>query len=148
MSKTKKTITVRRQKIKKNHVREKLIFFTILVLILLVIAAFARKLCPYDPDMQDLLLAQKPPSAEHIHGVELHKFDVLQLQTGGQGQGHAVAGQIPGRAVLPVAPPATAASLAWSQGRAFASLTSARWLAHSDSSILFASSYFGTSVVS
>ena len=39
MSKTKKTITVRRQKIKKNHVREKLIFFTILVLILLVIAA-------------------------------------------------------------------------------------------------------------
>ena len=38
MSKTKKTITVRRQKIKKNHVREKLIFFTILVLILLVIA--------------------------------------------------------------------------------------------------------------
>ena len=69
MSKTKKTITVRRQKIKKNHVREKLIFFTILVLILLVIAAFARKLCPYDPDMQDLLLAQKPPSAEHILGT-------------------------------------------------------------------------------
>ena len=51
MSKTKKTVTVRRQKIKKNHVREKLIFFTILVLILLVIAAFARKLCPYDLDM-------------------------------------------------------------------------------------------------
>lgn len=67
MSKTKKTITVRRQKIKKNHVREKLIFFTILVLILLVIAAFARKLCPYDPDMQDLLLAQKPPSTRIIY---------------------------------------------------------------------------------
>ncbi len=63
MSKTKKTITVRRQKIKKNHVREKLIFFTILVLILLVIAAFARKLCPYDPDMQDLLAGAE--TAQH-----------------------------------------------------------------------------------
>ena len=77
MSKTKKTITVRRQKIKKNHVREKLIFFTILVLILLVIAAFARKLCPYDPDMQDLLLAQKPPSAEHILGTDRYGRDML-----------------------------------------------------------------------
>ena len=77
MSKTKKTITVRRQKIKKNHVREKLIFFTILVLILLVMAAFARKLCPYDPDMQDLLLAQKPPSAEHILGTDRYGRDML-----------------------------------------------------------------------
>ena len=77
MSKTKKTVTVRRQKIKKNHVREKLIFFTILVLILLVIAAFARKLCPYDPDMQDLLLAQKPPSAEHILGTDRYGRDML-----------------------------------------------------------------------
>ena len=58
MSKTKKTITVRRQKIKKNHVREKLIFFTILVLVLLVIAAFARRLCPYDPDVQDAIKPQ------------------------------------------------------------------------------------------
>ena len=57
--------------------REKLIFFTILVLILLVIAAFARKLCPYDPDMQDLLLAQKPPSAEHILGTDRYGRDML-----------------------------------------------------------------------
>ena len=72
-----KKVTVRKQKIKKNHVREKLIFFTILVLILLVIAAFARKLCPYDPDMQDLLLAQKPPSAEHILGTDRYGRDML-----------------------------------------------------------------------
>lgn len=63
---TDKNVTVRKQKIRKNHVREKLIFFTILALILLLAAAFARKLCPYDPDVQDLLMAQKPPSAEHI----------------------------------------------------------------------------------
>lgn len=66
MSKTKKTITVRRQKIKKNHVREKLIFFTILVLILLVIAAFARKLCPYDPDMQIFCWRRNRP-AQNIY---------------------------------------------------------------------------------
>ena len=51
----KKTVSVRRQKVRKNHVREKLIFFAILALILLIVAAFARKLCPYDPDIQDLL---------------------------------------------------------------------------------------------
>ena len=44
-----KKVTVRKQKIKKNHIREKLIFFTILTLILLIVAAVARKLCPYDP---------------------------------------------------------------------------------------------------
>ena len=53
-----KKVTVRKQKIKKNHIREKLIFFTILTLILLIVAAVARKLCPYDPYAQDLLLAQ------------------------------------------------------------------------------------------
>ena len=63
-----KKVTVRKQKIKKNHIREKLIFFTILTLILLIVAAVARKLCPYDPYAQDLLLAQKPPGPEHILG--------------------------------------------------------------------------------
>ena len=73
----KKQISVRKQKIKKNHVREKLIFFTILTLILLVVAVFARKLCPYDPDVQDLLLAQKPPSAEHILGTDRYGRDMF-----------------------------------------------------------------------
>ena len=54
----KKQISVRKQKIKKNHVREKLIFFTILTLILLVVAVFARTLCPYDPDVQDAIKPQ------------------------------------------------------------------------------------------
>ena len=54
-----KKVTVRKQKIKKNHIREKLIFFTVLTLILLIVAAIARKLCPYDPYAQNLLLAQK-----------------------------------------------------------------------------------------
>lgn len=74
---TDKNVTVRKQKIRKNHVREKLIFFTILALILLLAAAFARKLCPYDPDVQDLLMAQKPPSAEHILGTDRYGRDMF-----------------------------------------------------------------------
>ena len=58
MTQKKKQISVRKQKIKKNHIREKLIFFTILTLILLVVAVFARKLCPYDPDVQDAIKPQ------------------------------------------------------------------------------------------
>ena len=77
MTQKKKQISVRKQKIKKNHVREKLIFFTILAMVLLVVAAFARKLCPYDPDIQDLLLAQKPPSSEHILGTDRYGRDML-----------------------------------------------------------------------
>ena len=60
-----------------NHVREKLISFAILALILLIVAAFARKLCPYDPDIQDLLQAQKPPSAEHILGTDRYGRDLF-----------------------------------------------------------------------
>ena len=72
-----KTVSVRKQKVRKNYVREKLIFFTILALILLIVAAFARKLCPYDPDIQDLLQAQKPPSAEHILGTDRYGRDMF-----------------------------------------------------------------------
>ena len=46
-------------------------------MVLLVVAAFARKLCPYDPDVQDLLLAQKPPSAEHILGTDRYGRDMF-----------------------------------------------------------------------
>ena len=72
-----KKVTVRKQKIKKNHIREKLIFFTILTLILLIVAAVARKLCPYNPYAQDLLLAQKPPGPEHILGTDRYGRDMF-----------------------------------------------------------------------
>ena len=72
-----KKVTVRKQKIKKNHIREKLIFFTILTLILLIVATVARKLCPYDPYAQDLLLAQKPPGPEHILGTDRYGRDMF-----------------------------------------------------------------------
>ena len=72
-----KKISVRKQKVKKNHIREKLIFFTALTVILLIIAVFARKLCPYDPYAQDLLQAQKAPSAEHILGTDRYGRDMF-----------------------------------------------------------------------
>ena len=42
----KKTVSVRRQKVRKNHVREKLIFFAILALILLIVASFCTEIMP------------------------------------------------------------------------------------------------------
>ena len=72
-----KKITVRKQKIRKNHARAKLIFFLILTAVLLLIAAFAIYLCPYDPYTQDLTLAQKAPCPEHLLGTDRYGRDML-----------------------------------------------------------------------
>lgn len=72
-----KQVTVRRQKIKKNHIKAKLTFFLILAVILLLVAIFAEYLCPYDPYVQDLLLAQKPPSPAHPFGTDRYGRDML-----------------------------------------------------------------------
>ena len=72
-----KKITVRKQKIRKNHTRAKLIFFLILTAVLLLIAAFAKYLCPYDPYAQDLTLAQKAPCPGHLLGTDRYGRDML-----------------------------------------------------------------------
>ena len=72
-----KKITVRKQKLRKNHARAKLIFFLILTAVLLLIAAFAKYLCPYDPYTQDLTLAQKAPCPEHLLGTDRYGRDML-----------------------------------------------------------------------
>ena len=46
--------TVRRQKIKKDHTKLKMILFGLLVLVVILTAAFAPYLTPYDPYEQDL----------------------------------------------------------------------------------------------
>lgn len=43
------TVTVRVQKVKKNRIRIRLIFFLILTAALLLVAIFADKIVPYDP---------------------------------------------------------------------------------------------------
>lgn len=70
-------VTVRTQRVRKNHLREKLIFFSALAAALLITALFARQLCPYDPNAQDLSLAQKPPCAEHLLGTDRYGRDML-----------------------------------------------------------------------
>ena len=73
----KNNITVRKQKIRKNHTKAKLVFFLVLTVLLLFVAAFAKYLCPYDPYAQDLALAQKPPGPEHLLGTDRYGRDML-----------------------------------------------------------------------
>ncbi len=61
----------------KTFQRKTDLFYTTGTAFLLLAAAFARKLCPYDPDVQDLLMAQKPPSAEHILGTDRYGRDMF-----------------------------------------------------------------------
>lgn len=72
-----KKITVRKQTVKKNHIKAKLAFFLVLAVILLLIAIFAEYLCPYDPYAQNLLDAQLPPSAAHPLGTDRYGRDLL-----------------------------------------------------------------------
>lgn len=74
---TGKKATVRKQKVRKNHIKARLIFFLTLAVILLLIAVFARYLCPYDPYAQNLLDAQKPPSSAHPLGTDRYGRDML-----------------------------------------------------------------------
>lgn len=66
-----------KQKIKKDITKKKLIIFVAMTLILLLAAAFARYLCPYDPNEQNLLLAQKPPGVEHWMGTDRFGRDMF-----------------------------------------------------------------------
>lgn len=72
-----KQVTVRKQKIRKNHIKGKLIFFLTLAVLLLLIATFAQYICPYDPYAQDLMMAQKPPSVAHPLGTDRYGRDML-----------------------------------------------------------------------
>ena len=62
-----KHVTVRVQRIRKSHIKQKLILFSVLAACLVILAVFSDHLCPYDPYAQDL--SQRPsgtqPSASH-----------------------------------------------------------------------------------
>lgn len=72
-----KKVTIREQKIKKNHIKGKLIFFLALAVMLLLIALFAQYICPYDPYAQDLSMAQRPPGFAHPLGTDRYGRDML-----------------------------------------------------------------------
>ena len=71
------TVTVRIQKIKKNTVKGRLIFFLILAVILLLVTIFADRIVPYDPYAQDLSRSMVPPSAEHLMGTDRYGRDMF-----------------------------------------------------------------------
>lgn len=71
------SVTVRVQKIKKNHIKGNLLFFAVLALLLICTAVFAKYICPYDPYTQDLTMAQKPPSLAHPFGTDRYGRDML-----------------------------------------------------------------------
>lgn len=71
------TVTVRIQKIKKNTIKGRLIFFLVLVAILLLVTLFANKIVPYDPYAQDLSKSMLPPSAEHLMGTDRYGRDMF-----------------------------------------------------------------------
>ena len=71
------TVTVRIQKIKKNTVKGRLIFFLVLAAILLLVTTFAGRIVPYDPYAQDLSKSMMPPSAEHLMGTDRYGRDMF-----------------------------------------------------------------------
>ncbi|MBE6009991.1 MAG: ABC transporter permease subunit [Lachnospiraceae bacterium] len=70
-------ITVRAQKIRKDYTKIRLIVFLILVGILLLIAAFAAHITPYDPYAQDLSQALLAPGDGHFLGTDRYGRDML-----------------------------------------------------------------------
>ena len=77
MKQTEKGVILPVKKGKKNHIKGKLYFLIFLTLLLLLAAAFAKYICPYDPYAQDLLQAQKPPSLAHIMGTDRYGRDMF-----------------------------------------------------------------------
>ena len=77
MKQTEKGVILPAKKGKKNHIKGKLYFFIFLTLLLLLVAAFAKHICPYDPYAQDLLQAQKPPSLANIMGTDCYGRDMF-----------------------------------------------------------------------
>ena len=71
------TVTVRIQKIRKNTIKGRLIFFLSLTVILLLVTIFANRIVPYDPYAQDLSKSMLPPSAEHLMGTDRYGRDML-----------------------------------------------------------------------
>ena len=78
-------IGARRQQIRADHTRIRLILFLSLVIALLLAAVFAEWICPYDPNGQDLSIALQPPSPDHPFGTDRYGRDMLsRVIIGGQ----------------------------------------------------------------
>ncbi len=70
-------ITIRKQKIVKDHTKLKMIVFGALAVGVVLMAAFAPYLVPYDPYEQDLGSALLPPGGAHLLGTDRYGRDML-----------------------------------------------------------------------
>ena len=70
-------VTVRAQKVRRDHTRAKMVAFTTLAAAVVVVGLLAPWLCPYDPYAQDLSQALQPPSASHLAGTDRYGRDLL-----------------------------------------------------------------------
>lgn len=60
------TVSVRKQKIRRNRIKARLLFFLLLVVALLLVVVFAEQICPYDPNAQNTSVSLQPPSLSHL----------------------------------------------------------------------------------
>lgn len=70
-------ITIRKQKIVKDHTKLKMIVFGALAVGVVLMAAFAPYLVPYDPYEQDLGSALLPPGGAYLLGTDRYGRDML-----------------------------------------------------------------------
>lgn len=77
MSQEKKMSSLRKQKIRKNHTKTRLVVFLILAAGLLLTAVFSQQICPYDPNAQDTSISLQPPSAAHPAGTDRFGRDMF-----------------------------------------------------------------------
>ena len=70
-------VTVRVQVVRRNHLRRKLLLFSALAGLLILVAFFSSSLCPYDPYAQNLAIAKAAPSADHWLGTDRYGRDMF-----------------------------------------------------------------------
>ncbi len=61
----------------KHYAKMRVIIFSLLAAILILLALFAAYLCPYDPNQQNLSAALQAPNAEHLLGTDRYGRDML-----------------------------------------------------------------------
>ena len=76
-------VTLRKQKLRKNTVKMRLIIFGTLAALLVVCSFFSAYLTPYDPYLQDLSIAKQAPSAQHLLGTDRYGRDMLSRVVAG-----------------------------------------------------------------
>ena len=72
-----RAVTIRHQKVHRDAILPRLIVFGILVAALLLVTVFAEKVCPYDPNAQDLSQSLQAPSMAHPFGTDRYGRDML-----------------------------------------------------------------------